>query len=83
MMRADRIFFSGGEATIHLPYIEKVVEEARKIEPNIKVNFSSSYKSVNLNSVLGSTWVFLKRGPKTFFRGFFVNNFAEFRLESG
>ncbi len=42
MMRADRIFFSGGEATIHLPYIEKVVEEARKIEPNIKVNFDTN-----------------------------------------
>lgn len=42
MMRADRIFFSGGEATIHLPYIEKVVEAARKIDPKIKVNFDTN-----------------------------------------
>jgi len=42
LMGADRIFFSGGEATIHLPYIEKVVEEARKINPDIKVNFDTN-----------------------------------------
>ena len=42
MMRADRIFFSGGEATIHLPYIEKVVEEARKIKPSTRVNFDTN-----------------------------------------
>jgi pyruvate formate lyase activating enzyme len=41
-MRADRIFFSGGEATIHLPYIERVVHEARKIRPEIKVNFDTN-----------------------------------------
>jgi pyruvate formate lyase activating enzyme len=41
-MRADRIFFSGGEATIHLPYIESVVHEARKIKPEIKVNFDTN-----------------------------------------
>jgi len=42
LMGADRIFFSGGEATIHLPYIEKVVEEARKIEPKTRVNFDTN-----------------------------------------
>jgi pyruvate formate lyase activating enzyme len=42
VMGADRIFFSGGEATIHLPYIEKVVEEARRITPDIKVNFDTN-----------------------------------------
>jgi len=42
MIRADRIFFSGGEATIHLPYIEQVVEEARKIRPDTKVNFDTN-----------------------------------------
>lgn len=42
LMGADRIFFSGGEATIHLPYIEKVVEEARKIKPGVKVNFDTN-----------------------------------------
>jgi len=39
---ADRIFFSGGEPTIHLPYIEKIVEEARKIDPETKINFDTN-----------------------------------------
>lgn len=42
LMGADRIFFSGGEPTIHLPYIEKVVQEARRIAPDIKVNFDTN-----------------------------------------
>lgn len=42
IMGADRIFFSGGEATIHLPYIERVVEEARKINPDTKINFDTN-----------------------------------------
>ncbi len=42
LMGADRIFFSGGEPTIHLPYIEKVVEEARKIKPDTRVNFDTN-----------------------------------------
>jgi pyruvate formate lyase activating enzyme len=42
LMGADRIFFSGGEPTIHLPYVEKVVDEARKLSPNIKVNFDTN-----------------------------------------
>lgn len=42
VMGADRIFFSGGEPTIHLPYIEKVVEEARKIKPDTKINFDTN-----------------------------------------
>jgi pyruvate formate lyase activating enzyme len=41
-MGADRIFFSGGEATIHLPYIETVVESARRIRPYTKVNFDTN-----------------------------------------
>jgi len=41
-MGADRIFFSGEEPTIHLPFIEKVVEEARRIKPDIKVNFDTN-----------------------------------------
>ena len=41
-MGADRIFFSGGEPTIHLPYIEKIVEEARKIKPVSKVNYDTN-----------------------------------------
>ena len=39
---ADRIFFSGGEPTIHLPFIERVVDEARRIRFNLKVNFDTN-----------------------------------------
>ena len=42
LMGADRIFFSGGEPTIHLPYVEKVVAEARKLSPDLKVNFDTN-----------------------------------------
>ncbi|NIQ37881.1 MAG: radical SAM protein [Proteobacteria bacterium] len=42
LMKADRIFFSGGEPTIHLPYIEKVVESARQIRPDTKINFDTN-----------------------------------------
>jgi len=41
-MGADRIFFSGGEATIHLPYIEEVVRIARIKWPEVKVNFDTN-----------------------------------------
>ncbi|MFP3871665.1 MAG: radical SAM protein [Candidatus Natronoplasma sp.] len=42
MIGADRIFFSGGSPTPSLPYIEKVVEEARKIDGEIKVNYDTN-----------------------------------------
>lgn len=42
LMGADRIFFSGGSPTPSLPYIEKVVEEARKIDHAIKVNYDTN-----------------------------------------
>ena len=42
LMGADRIFFSGGEPTIHLPYVEKVVAESRKLSPDLKVNFDTN-----------------------------------------
>jgi pyruvate formate lyase activating enzyme len=41
-MGADRIFFSGGEPSIHLPYIEQVIAEARKLSPGLKVNFDTN-----------------------------------------
>ncbi len=41
-MGADRIFFSGGEPTIHLPYIEKIVEEARRRDPEAKFNYDTN-----------------------------------------
>lgn len=57
LMGADRIFFSGGEATIHLPYIEKVVEEAGKMKPGTKVNFDTNgyMTEKSLERVLGFT----------------------------
>ena len=57
LMGADRIFFSGGEPTIHLPYIEKVVQEARKIRPDTKVNFDTNgyMTEESLERVLGFT----------------------------
>ncbi|MGD8686816.1 MAG: radical SAM protein, partial [Syntrophobacterales bacterium] len=42
LMGADRIFFSGGEPTIHLPFIEEVVGQARRLRPNLKVNFDTN-----------------------------------------
>ena len=42
LIGANRISFSGGESTIHLPYVEKVVEEARRIEPDTMVNFDTN-----------------------------------------
>ncbi|MGD8924221.1 MAG: radical SAM protein, partial [Syntrophobacterales bacterium] len=42
LMGADRIFFSGGEPTIHLPFIEEVVKEARRLRPSLKVNFDTN-----------------------------------------
>lgn len=42
LIRADRIFFSGGEPTIHLPFIEKVVDAARKLDSSVKVNFDTN-----------------------------------------
>ena len=42
LMGADRIFFSGGEPTIHLPFIENVVAEARRIRPGLKVNYDTN-----------------------------------------
>ncbi len=42
LMGADRLFFSGGEPTIHLPYIEEVIKEARRLSPGLKVNFDTN-----------------------------------------
>lgn len=42
MIGADRIFFSGGEPTIHLPYIEEIVKIAREVDPSTKVNFDTN-----------------------------------------
>ncbi len=39
---ADRIFFSGGSPTPSLPYIERVVEEAGRIDKNIGVNYDTN-----------------------------------------
>jgi pyruvate formate lyase activating enzyme len=42
LMGGDRIFFSGGEPTTHLPFVERVVSEARRIRPGLKVNFDTN-----------------------------------------
>lgn len=42
LMRADRIFFSGGEPTPHLPFIEKVVKEAKKLSARCKINYDTN-----------------------------------------
>lgn len=42
MIGADRIFFSGGEPTVHLPYIEQVVEHYRNTTDLWKVNFDTN-----------------------------------------
>jgi pyruvate formate lyase activating enzyme len=42
LMGADRIFFSGGEPTVHLPFIESVMAEARRIRPALKVNYDTN-----------------------------------------
>ena len=57
LMGADRIFFSGGEPTIHLPYIERVVEDARKIKPDTKINFDTNgyMTEDSLKRILGFT----------------------------
>jgi len=41
-MGADRFFFSGGEATASLPYVEQVVAAVRQIRPQTKVNFDTN-----------------------------------------
>ncbi|MFW6065155.1 MAG: radical SAM protein [Candidatus Natronoplasma sp.] len=42
MIGADRVFFSGGSPTPSLPYVERVVEEAKKLDPEIKVNYDTN-----------------------------------------
>jgi pyruvate formate lyase activating enzyme len=42
LMGADRLFFSGGESTCSLPFVERVVSEARRLAPGIKVNFDTN-----------------------------------------
>jgi pyruvate formate lyase activating enzyme len=38
----QRMSFTGGEPTIHLPYIEEVVKEAKKMMPQLKVGFATN-----------------------------------------
>jgi pyruvate formate lyase activating enzyme len=41
-MGADRLFFTGGEPTCSLPWVEAVVEAARTVEPSVKVNYDTN-----------------------------------------
>ena len=38
----ETLGFTGGEPTIHLPYIEEVVKEAKKLLPELKVGFTTN-----------------------------------------
>jgi len=53
----DRTLFDSGEPTIHLPYIEKLIEEARRIKPDTKVNFDTNgyMTEESLERILGFT----------------------------
>jgi pyruvate formate lyase activating enzyme len=42
LMGADRFFWSGGEATCALPFVEEVVRRARALDPSVKVNFDTN-----------------------------------------
>ncbi len=42
LIGADRIFFSGGAPDIHLPYVEEVVRQARRLRPETRVNFDTN-----------------------------------------
>ncbi len=42
LIAADYIFFSGGEPTPSLPYIIDIIKEARKLRPNIKINYDTN-----------------------------------------
>lgn len=42
LIGADRLFFTGGEPTCSLPWVEEVVKEARKIDPTVKVNYDTN-----------------------------------------
>ena len=41
-MNADRLFFTGGEPTCSLPWVEAVVKHARGIDSSIKVNYDTN-----------------------------------------
>jgi pyruvate formate lyase activating enzyme len=42
LISADRVFFSGGAPDIHLPYVEEVAREARRLRPGTKINFDTN-----------------------------------------
>jgi pyruvate formate lyase activating enzyme len=42
LIGADRLFFTGGEPTCSLTWVEAVVREARKIDSSLKVNYDTN-----------------------------------------
>jgi pyruvate formate lyase activating enzyme len=42
IIKADRLFFTGGEPTCSLPWIESVVQAAKALSPDVKVNFDTN-----------------------------------------
>jgi len=55
LIGADRLFFTGGEPTCSLPWVEEVVRQAKKIDKNIKINFDTNgfLTKESLKKVLG------------------------------
>jgi pyruvate formate lyase activating enzyme len=42
LIQADRLFFTGGEPTCSLPWVEKVVTQARTLIPGTKINYDTN-----------------------------------------
>lgn len=57
LMGADRLFFTGGEPTCSLPWVEEVVRVARELDPSVKVNYDTNgyLTQESLTRVLGFT----------------------------
>ena len=57
LINADRLFFTGGEPTCSLPWVDEVVREARVLSPGVKVNFDTNgfLTKQSLNRVLEFT----------------------------
>jgi len=75
----ERMSFTGGEPSIHLPYIEEVVKEAKKMMPELKIGFTTngfeteesmkrvvnmcSYITLEINAINNNTHLALSGAP--------------------
>ncbi len=57
LIKADRLFFTGGEPTCALPWIEEVVQAARQIIPETKINYDTNgfFTKSSLKRILAFT----------------------------